>query len=53
MENFKTEDILKGLLPHWKKLSIVALIAIVVGIFISSPMVIKPLYKSYCGGLPS
>jgi capsule polysaccharide export protein KpsE/RkpR len=46
MENFKTEDILKGLLPHWKKLSIVALIAIVVGIFISSPMVIKPLYKS-------
>ncbi|MBK8369564.1 MAG: hypothetical protein IPL10_19865 [Bacteroidetes bacterium] len=47
MENFKTEDILKGLLPHWKKLSIVALIAIVVGIFISSPMVIKPLYKSY------
>ena len=47
MENFKTEDILKGLLPHWKKLTIVALVAIVVGIFISSPMVIKPLYKSY------
>ncbi len=47
MENFKTEDILKGLLPHWKKLVIVALVAVVVGIFISSPMVIKPLYKSY------
>ena len=47
MENFKTEDILKGLLPHWKKLTVVALIAFVVGIFISSPMVIKPLYKSY------
>ena len=46
MENFKTEDILKGLLPHWKKLVMVALIAIVVGIFVSSPMVIKPLYKS-------
>jgi len=46
MENFKTEDILKGLLPHWKKLTALALIAVVVGIFISSPMVIKPLYKS-------
>jgi len=47
MENFKTEDILKGLLPHWKRLTMVAVIAIIVGIFISSPMVIKPLYKSY------
>ena len=47
MENFKTEDILKGLLPHWKRLAAVAVIAIIVGIFISSPMVIKPLYKSY------
>ena len=47
MENFKTEDILKGLLPHWKRLAIVAIIAIIVGIFVSSPMVIKPLYKSY------
>ncbi|MES2763914.1 MAG: hypothetical protein V4677_16985 [Bacteroidota bacterium] len=47
MENFKTEDILKGLLPHWKKLTIVAVLAIIVGIFISSPMVIKPLFKSY------
>lgn len=47
MENFKTEDILKGLLPHWKKLLIVAFSAIIVGIFISSPMIMKPLYKSY------
>ncbi len=47
MENFKTEDILKGLLPHWKRLTMVAVIAIIVGIFISSPIVIKPLYKSY------
>jgi capsule polysaccharide export protein KpsE/RkpR len=47
MENFKTEDILKGLLPHWKKLMVVAVLAIIAGIFISSPMVIKPLYKSY------
>lgn len=47
MENFKTEDILKGLLPHWKKLITVAILAIILGIFISSPMVIKPLYKSY------
>ena len=47
MENFKTEDILKGLLPHWKRLAVVAVIAIIVGFFVSSPMVIKPLYKSY------
>lgn len=47
MENFKTEDILKGLLPHWKKLAIVGVIAIIVGFFVSSPIVIKPLYKSY------
>ncbi|MES2515329.1 MAG: hypothetical protein V4580_14345 [Bacteroidota bacterium] len=52
MENFKTEDILKGLLPHWKKLAIVAVIAIIVGIFISSPMVMKPLYKSYAVAYP-
>jgi capsule polysaccharide export protein KpsE/RkpR len=47
MENFKTDDILKGLLPHWKKLAMVAAIAIIVGVFISSPMIMKPLYKSY------
>ncbi len=47
MENFKTKDILKVLLPHWKKLVVVACLAIAVGFIISSPMVIKPLYKSY------
>ena len=47
MENFKTADILKLLLPHWKKLTIVAVLAIIAGFVISSPMVIKPLYKSY------
>lgn len=47
MENFKTADILKVLLPHWKKLTIVAVLAIIAGFVISSPMVIKPLYKSY------
>ncbi|MBI3520016.1 MAG: hypothetical protein HY062_11750 [Bacteroidetes bacterium] len=47
MENFKTEDILKIILPQWKKLVVVALLSVLVGFFISSPMVIKPLYKSY------
>jgi LPS O-antigen subunit length determinant protein (WzzB/FepE family) len=47
MENFKTENILKLIIPQWKKLAIVAVLAIIVGFFISSPMVIKPLYKSY------
>lgn len=47
MENFKTQDTLKVLLPQWKKLAVVAIIAIIAGFFISSPMVIKPLYKSY------
>jgi capsule polysaccharide export protein KpsE/RkpR len=47
MENFKTEDILKTLVPYWKKLTTVLIFSILVGIFISSEMVIKPLYKSY------
>jgi capsule polysaccharide export protein KpsE/RkpR len=47
MENFKTENLLKLIVPHWKKLLIVVCLAIGVGFFISSPMVIKPLYKSY------
>ncbi len=47
MEKIKTEEILKNLYPHWKKLMIVAVIAIAVGFFISSPIIIKPLYKSY------
>ena len=47
MENFKTDQILKLLLPQWKKLVIVAVVAILVSFIISSPMVMKPLYKSY------
>ncbi len=47
MENFKTVNILALITPHWKKLVIVAVISVIAGIFLSSPMVIKPLYKSY------
>lgn len=47
MENFKTDQILKLLLPQWKKLAIVAGVAILVSFIISSPLVMKPLYKSY------
>lgn len=47
MENFKTQDILKTLFPYWKKLLIISIISVIVGVFISSEMVIKPLYKSY------
>lgn len=45
MENFKTDQILKLLLPQWKKLTIVAVVAAVFGYGIS--LLIKPLYKSY------
>jgi capsule polysaccharide export protein KpsE/RkpR len=47
MKDFKLEYILEVFLINWKKLTFVAIIAVVCGIFISSPMVIKPLYKSY------
>lgn len=47
MENFKTDQILKMLLPEWKKLAIIAVLAALVGMIISSEMIIKPLYKSY------
>jgi capsule polysaccharide export protein KpsE/RkpR len=47
MEKFKTENILQLLLPHWKKLLIVGLSAVVFGFIISSEYIIKPLYKSY------
>lgn len=47
MENFKTVNILALITPHWKKLVIVAVISVIAGMFLSSPMVIKPLYKSY------
>lgn len=52
MENFKTADILKLLLPHWKKFVVVAVLAIIVGFIVSSPMIIKPLYKSYAVAYP-
>ncbi len=45
MENFKTQDIFKILLPHWKKLLVVAVLSAASGYVIS--MFIKPLYKSY------
>ena len=47
MEDFKTKDIIKLLLPNWKKLLMVLIISLLVGLFISSPIVMKPLYKSY------
>lgn len=47
MENFNTKDILNIILPHWKKLVVVAIISVLAGFIISSPMIIKPLYKSY------
>jgi capsule polysaccharide export protein KpsE/RkpR len=47
MENFNTDQILKLLLPQWKKLAIVAGVAVLVSFIISSPLVMKPLYKSY------
>ena len=47
MEDFKTKDIIKLLLPNWKKLLVVFIISLLVGLFISSPIVMKPLYKSY------
>lgn len=47
MENFKTEDIIKLIFSQWKKLAIVAVIALVIGAVVSSPLVIAPLYKSY------
>lgn len=45
MEKFKTEDIIKALLPQWKKLLVITLIAAAVGYGIT--FFIKPLYKSY------
>ena len=47
MEDFKTKDIILLLLPNWKKLLMVLIISLLVGLFISSPIVMKPLYKSY------
>ena len=47
MKNYKTTEIISLLVLQWKKLGFVAIFSIIVGFIISSPMVIKPLYKSY------
>lgn len=47
MKNFNTKDILNLILPHWKKLVVVAILSVLAGFIISSPLVIKPLFKSY------
>lgn len=46
MNEFNTRQIIDILKLRWKKLSIVAAIAIIISAFISSPMVLKPKYKS-------
>lgn len=47
MEQFNTKDIFNVLIPQWKKLAIVAVVAILVSFLVSSPIIMKPLYKSY------
>lgn len=47
MEQFNTKDIFNVLIPQWKKLAIVAVVAILVSFLVSSPLIMKPLYKSY------
>lgn len=46
MGEINTKDILKVLQLHWKKLAIVASAAIIISAFISSPLFIKPKFKS-------
>jgi capsule polysaccharide export protein KpsE/RkpR len=46
MGEIDTKDILTVLQSHWKKLAIVAAAAIIISAFISSPIFIKPKYKS-------
>lgn len=47
MKNYKTTEIISLLVLQWKKLAFVAIFSIILGFIISSPIVIKPLYKSY------
>ena len=47
MKNYKTAEIISLLVLQWKKLAFVAIFSIILGFIISSPIVIKPLYKSY------
>lgn len=46
MGEINSKEIIRILWLHWKKLSIVAIIAIIVSAFISSPWIMKPKYKS-------
>ncbi len=46
MEQFKTDEIIGILAKEWKKLAIVAGLAVVIGAIVSSDLVIKPLFKS-------
>lgn len=46
MSEFNTQQILQILKLQWKKLAIVAAAAIIVSAFISSPLFMKPKYKS-------
>lgn len=46
MEKINTEAILKLISLQWKKLAIVAAVAIVISSFFSSPLFISPKYKS-------
>jgi capsule polysaccharide export protein KpsE/RkpR len=53
MENINTVAIAKIAFTQWKKLSIVAVIAIIVSSFFSSPLFIAPKYKSSTVIFPS
>jgi capsule polysaccharide export protein KpsE/RkpR len=53
MENINTVAIVKIAIAQWKKLSIVAIIAIIVSSFFSSPLFIAPKYKSSTVIFPS
>lgn len=46
MNEFNTQQILEILKPQWKKLSMVGAAAIIISAFLSSPLFIKPKYKS-------
>jgi capsule polysaccharide export protein KpsE/RkpR len=53
MENINTVAIAKIAFTHWKKLSIVAVVAIIASSFFSSPIFIAPKYKSSTVIFPS
>ncbi len=53
MENINTVTIAKIAFTHWKKLSLVAIIAIILSSFFSSPLFISPKYKSTTVIFPS